>query len=298
MTAHDYIVRASAAKGSIRAFAAETTRMTEYARQIHNTSPVATAALGRCLTAGAMMGVGMKGEKDLLTIRIAGDGPLKGITVTANAKGFVKGFVDEPLVLIPANAKGKLDVGGAIGRGSLSVIKDLGMKEPYTGRVDLQSGEIADDLTWYFAVSEQIPSSVALGVLMQQDNHVKAAGGFLIQLMPFAEEAHIAALEETLQSLPSVTSLLEQGLTPEDILQKILGDMDLEILEKTETGFHCDCSAARIERALLSLGKTQLESLMDEEKPVEVKCHFCGRQYQFSKTDLLRLIREGTTAEK
>ena len=293
MIVKDYIVRASAANGSIRAFAAATTNLTEYARKIHNTSPVATAALGRTLTAAAMMGVGMKGEKDLLTIHITGDGLLKGITVTAGSDGFVKGFVENPLVLLPANDKGKLDVGGAVGRGTLSVIKDLGLKEPYTGRVNLQTGEIADDLTYYFAVSEQVPSAVALGVLMSHDNHVKAAGGFIIQLMPFAEEKAVSDLEEKLKNIRSVTAMLDDGLTPEDILTAILGDLDLEILEKTETGFRCDCSAARIERALMSLGKKELTSLIDDNKPVEVKCHFCNREYKFSKKDLLRLIREG-----
>lgn len=288
----DYIIRATAANGSIRAFAATTKNLTEYARSIHHTSPVATAALGRTLTAGAMMGLTMKNEKDLLTIQIKGSGALGGVTVTANSRGFVKGYVEEPLVLLPPNAQGKLDVGGAIGPGQLSVIKDLGLKEPYIGRIDLQSGEIADDLTYYFAVSEQIPSSVALGVLMNHDNHVEAAGGFIIQLMPFAEDEVISKLEEKLGGLKSVTELLKSGHTPESILELIFGDMDLVINEKSETGFECNCSKERISRALLSLGKKELKKLIDDEQPVEVTCHFCNTTHSFEKSELEKMVKE------
>lgn len=288
----DYIIRATAAKGSIRLFAATTKNLTEYARSVHHTSPVATAALGRTLTAGAMMGLTMKNPKDLLTIQIKGRGCLGGITVTANSRGFVKGYVEEPMVILPPNAKGKLDVGGAVGPGQLTVIKDLGLKEPYIGTVALQTGEIADDLTYYFALSEQIPSSVALGVLLNKDNHVAAAGGFIIQLMPFAEDAVISKLEEKLTALPSVTELLSQGHTPESILELIFNDMDLVINEKCDIGFECNCSKERISRALLSLGKKELKKLIDDEKPVEVNCHFCNSTHSFEKAELEKMLKE------
>ena len=286
----DYIIRATAANGSIRAFAATTKNMVEYARSIHQTSPIATAALGRTLTAGAMMGLTMKNEKDLLTLQIKGAGCLGGITVTADSHSFVKGYVEEPMVILPPNAKGKLDVGGAIGPGQLTVIKDLGLKEPYIGTVDLQTGEIADDLTYYFALSEQVPSSVALGVLLNHDNHVEAAGGFIIQLMPFAEEAVITALEQKLSSLPSVTELLSNGHTPKSILELLFGDMDLLINDTVETGFKCNCSKERISRALLSLGRKELKNLIDDEKPVEVSCHFCNTTHSFSKEEMIALL--------
>lgn len=288
----DYIIRATAANGSIRAFAATTKNMTEYARSVHHTSPVATAAIGRTLTAAAMMGLSMKNEKDLLTIQIRGNGCLGGVTVTADSHGYVKGYVEEPLVLLPPNALGKLDVGGAIGQGQLTVIKDMGLKDPYVGTVDLQSGEIADDLTYYFALSEQVPSSVALGVLLNKENHVQASGGFIIQLMPFAEEAVINKLEENLKNIKSITELLNTGHTPESILELILGDMDLIINETSETGFRCNCSKERVSRALLSLGKNELTKLIDEEKPVEVNCHFCNSDYSFDKNELMTMLRE------
>lgn len=288
----DYIIRATAANGNIRIFAATTKNLVEYARSIHHTSPVATAALGRTLTAGAMMGLTMKNKKDLLTIQIKGRGCLGGITVTANSQGFVKGYVEEPMVILPPNAKGKLDVGGAVGPGQLTVIKDLGLKEPYIGTVALQTGEIADDLTYYFALSEQIPSSVALGVLLNKENHVEAAGGFIIQLMPFAEDAVITKLEEKLAALPTVTELLSKGLTPESILEMIFGDMDLIINDKCDTGFECNCSKERISKALLSLGRKELKKLIDDEKPVEVNCHFCNSTHSFEKEELEKMLKE------
>ena len=233
----DYIVRATAANAQIRAFACTTKAMVEAARQAHNTSPVMTAALGRLLTAGAMMGTMSKGEKDLLTLQIRGDGPAKGLTVTADSKGNVKGYASVPDVILPANAVGKLDVSGALGAGYLSVIKDLGLKEPYVGQTQLQTGEIAEDLTYYFATSEQVPSSVGLGVLMERDNTVKQAGGFIIQLMPFTEDEVINRLEENLSKVASVTSMLESGKTPEEILQTILDGFDIEFNETSQTQF-------------------------------------------------------------
>lgn len=287
----DYIVRATAANAQIRAFAATTRETVEAARQAHNTSPVATAALGRLLTAGGMMGSMLKGEKDMLTLQIKGSGPMKGLTVTADAQANVKGYVIEPQVMLPPNAKGKLDVGGAIGAGFLSVIKDMGLKEPYAGQTELQTGEIAEDLTYYFATSEQVPSAVGLGVLMERDNTVKQAGGFIIQLMPFAEEEVIAKLEEKLAQVTSVTKLLDDGMTPEQILELLLGDMGLEITDTMPTRFFCNCDKARVEKAIVSIGKKDIQEMIDDGKPIEVKCHFCNAAYTFSVEELKDILK-------
>ena len=287
----DYIVRAIAADSQIRAFAAVTTETVETARQDHNTSPVATAALGRLLTAGTMMGVMMKGDKDILTLQVKGDGPIQGITVTADSKGRVKGYVGNPEVIIPANAKGKLDVSGAVGNGFLQVIKDMGLKEPYVGQVALQTGEIAEDLTYYFAASEQVPSAVGLGVLMNKDNTVRQAGGFIVQVMPFAEEATIAKLEENVQKIQSVTTLLEQGHTPESLLEKVLEGFDMQINEKTDTRFHCNCTRERVEKALISIGRKELNEMIQEGKPIEMNCHFCNTNYNFTVEELKEILR-------
>lgn len=292
----DYIVRATAAGGQIRAFAATTKELVETARADHNTSPVATAALGRLLTAGTMMGVMMKGDKDILTLQVRGDGPMKGITVTADSKGRVKGYVLNPEVLIPANSYGKLDVGGAIGQGYLQVIKDLGLKEPYSGQVQLQTGEIGDDLTYYFATSEQVPSSVGLGVLMEKNNTVKQAGGFILQLMPFTEDAVIDKLEENVKKLPSVTTMLEEGETPEGMIRRVLDGFDVEFYEETPTGYVCDCSKERVEKAIISIGKKEIQDMIDDQKPIEVNCHFCGRHYEFSVDDLKHLLKKAVRA--
>lgn len=288
----DYIVRATAAEGQIRAFASTTRELVETARRVHNTSPVATAALGRLLTAGGMMGSMMKGEKDLLTVKIQGDGPLEGLIVTADSKGNVKGYAYNPMVILPANAQGKLDVGGALGVGVLSVIQDIGLKEPYVGQTILVTGEIAEDLTYYYATSEQTPSSVALGVLMNRDNTVRQAGGFIIQLMPGASEDVIQNLEAKLKELPSVTALLDQGLTPERILERLLGDLNPEITDRTETRFFCSCDKDRVEKALISIGRKELQDMIDDGKPVEMSCHFCNRKYSFSVPELEELMRK------
>lgn len=288
----DYIVRAIAADSQIRAFAAVTTETVETARKDHNTSPVATAALGRLLTAGTMMGVMMKGDKDILTLQVKGDGLLQGITVTADSKGRVKGYVVEPDVIIPANAKGKLDVGGAVGHGFLQVIKDMGLKEPYVGQVALQTGEIAEDLTYYFAASEQVPSAVGLGVLMNKDNTVRQAGGFIVQVMPFAEEATIAKLEENVQKIQSVTTLLEQGHTPESLLEQVLDGFDIEINDTIPTEFYCNCSKERVEKALISIGRKELNEMIQEGKEVELNCHFCNTNYTFSVEELKEILRK------
>ena len=288
----DYIVRATAANYQIRAFAATTRDLVEYARAAHNTSPVATAALGRLLTAGAMMGVMMKGEKDLLTLQIKAGGPLEGITVTADSKGNVKGYVGNPNVVLHANAQGKLDVAGAVGVGFMNVIKDIGMKEPYVGQTVLQTSEIAEDLTYYFATSEQVPSSVGLGVLMEKDNTVKQAGGFIIQLMPFTEEAVISRLEENLKKVTSVTSLLEEGHTPESLLELLLEGFDIEFNDRIPTQFYCNCSKERVERALISIGKKDIQEMIDEGKEIEMNCHFCNKNYTFTVEELKRILKE------
>ena len=289
---NDYIIRAIAANDQIRAFAAVTTETVETARQDHNTSPVATAALGRLLTAGAMMGTMMKGDKDILTLQIKAGGPLEGITVTADSKGRVKGYVGNPDVCIPANSKGKLDVAGAVGVGFMNVIKDMGLKEPYVGQVALQTSEIAEDLTYYFATSEQVPSAVGLGVLMNKDNTVRQAGGFIVQLMPFAEESRIAKLEENVQKITSVTNLLEEGHTPESLLEKVLEGFDMEINEKVPTEFYCNCSRERVEKALISIGRKELNEMIQEGKSIEMNCHFCNKNYEFTVEELKEILRK------
>lgn len=287
----DYIVRATAANAQIRAFACTTRGIVEKAREIHQSSPVVTAAHGRLLTAAAMMGVMMKGEKDLLTLRVKGDGPIGGMTVSADSAGKVKGCVTEPVVILPANEKGKLDVAAAVGRGYLSVIKDMGMKEPYVGQVELQTGEIADDLTYYFATSEQVPSSVGLGVLMEKDNTVKQAGGFIIQLMPFAEEQIIDRLEENLSRVDSVTKLLDMGKTPEQMLELLLDGFEMEITDTVSTDYLCDCSKERVERAIISIGKKEIKEMIDDGKEIEVNCQFCGRKYTFDVEELEKMYK-------
>lgn len=287
----DYIVRAAAADSQIRAFAATTRETVETARSAHNTSPVATAALGRLLTAGAMMGTMMKGEKDLLTLQIKGSGPIGGVTVTADSLGRVKGYADHPDVILHANEKGKLDVAKAVGQGMLRVIRDMGMKEPYVGQTVLQTSEIAEDLTYYFATSEQVPSSVGLGVLMERDNTVKQAGGFIIQLMPFTDEKIIDALEKKLAGITSVTAMLDAGMTPEQILEQILGEFGLEITDTVPTQFYCNCSRERVEKALISIGKKELQTMIADGKPVNLNCHFCNTDYEFGVEDLKRILK-------
>lgn len=287
----DYIVRATAANAQIRAFACTTRELVERARTAHNTSPVVTAGLGRLLSAGAMMGSMLKGEKDLLTLQIKGDGPVRGLTVTADSQGNVKGYANVPDVILPANAVGKLDVGGAVGAGFLSVIKDMGLKEPYVGQTELQTGEIAEDLTYYFAVSEQIPSCVGLGVLMERDNTVRQAGGFIVQLMPFADEETISRLEENLKQISSVTAMLDAGNTPEQMLELVLGGLEPEMTDTLPCRFYCNCDKTRVEKALVSIGKKELQDMIDEGKEIEVNCHFCNENYVFTVEELQKLYQ-------
>ena len=288
----DYMVRAVAANEQVRAFAAVTTQLVEEARSRHDTSPVATAALGRLLTGGAMMGAMMKGEKDLLTLQIKSEGPIRSITVTADSQGNVKGYVGNPNVLIHAKPNGKLDVSGAVGNGILNVMRDLGLKEPYNGQVALQTGEIAEDLTYYFAASEQIPSSVGLGVLMNKDNTVRQAGGFIIQVMPFALEETISRLEANIAGIDPVTTMLERGDTAEDLLREVLKGFDLEINETLPLRFHCNCSKERVERALISVGRKELNEMIQEGKNVELKCHFCNTSYEFTVEELKKILQK------
>ena len=287
----DYIVRATAADHQLRAFAVTSKDIVEKAREIHNTSPVATAAIGRLLTAASMMGSMMKGEKDVLTLQIECGGPIGGITVTADSNADVKGYVNNPNVILPPNAQGKLDVSGALGPGFLNVIKDIGLREPYNGQTHLVSGEIAEDLTYYFATSEQVPSSVGLGVLMDKDNHVRQAGGFIIQVMPDTDDEVIDKLEARLGEVHSVTEMLDKGMTPEDILNYVLEGRDVEILEIVPTQYKCDCSFERVSKVIASLGKKELQEMIDDGKPVEVNCQFCGSHYKFDTEQLKEFIK-------
>ena len=287
----EYIVRATAANSQIRALAITSRDTVEAARRAHETSPVATAALGRLLSAGAMMGAMMKGEKDLLTLQIHASGPLNGLTVTADSQGRGKGYVGNPSVILPPNDKGKLDVGSAVGIGFLNVIKDMGLKEPYLGQTELKTGEIGDDLTYYFAASEQVPSTVGLGVLMNRDNTVRQAGGWIIQLMPFAEESVISALEENLKEITSVTALLDEGMSPEDLLQRLLGNLGVEFNDTLPVEFYCNCDKARVEKALISIGKQEIKQMIADGKPVELNCHFCNTNYVFTIEELKAILK-------
>ncbi|MCD8108978.1 MAG: Hsp33 family molecular chaperone HslO [Clostridiales bacterium] len=285
----DYIVRAAAADGAIRAFAITSKEIAEEARARHNTSPVVTAALGRLLTGAAMMGVMMKGERDLLTVQVKSGGPIQGMTVTADSHGHVRGYAQVPDVMLPPK-NGKLDVGGAVGVGMMNVIRDLGLKEPYVGQTVLQTGEIAEDLTYYFAASEQVPSSVGLGVLMNKDNTVRQAGGFILQLLPFTEERVIDALEKKISDLSPVTEMLEQGHTPESMLAYILGDFGLEITEKIPASFQCSCSREHIRRVLVSMGREELQAMIDEGEPVEIRCDMCSSAYTFEINEIKKCL--------
>ena len=289
MNNQDYMVRGIAGDGRVRAFAATSRILVEEARRIHDTTPVVTAALGRLLTAGAMMGTMMKGDKDEIILRIQGDGPLRGLHVRADSLGNVRGYPYESHVDIPPKRRGKLDVGGAVGAGFLSVIRDIGLKEPYVGEVKLVSGEIAEDITYYFAESEQTPSSVGLGVLVNRDYTVRQAGGFIIQLMPDASEEIIGALEEKLAAIPPVTAMLEDGKTPEEILTDLLGELDYRETERIPLRYTCPCSRERVVRALISIGKKELLKLAEEEEKTEVRCPFCSRRYLFSAEELRKL---------
>ncbi|MBK5245343.1 MAG: Hsp33 family molecular chaperone HslO [Eubacteriaceae bacterium] len=285
----DYLVKATAANGQIRAFAVSTKAMVETAHTVHHTSPVVTQALGRLLTAGALMGSMIKNHDELLTLKIAGDGPIKGLLVTADGQGNVKGYSYAPdLGDTPA---APMAVSDAIGDGSLTIIKDMGLKEPYVGFSPLVSGEIAEDLTYYYAKSEQIPTSVSLGVLLNDDGSVKQAGGFIIQLMPFTEEETILNLEKVLANTSSMTKLLDAGKTPEEILKNIFVDLDLNITTTEITRFLCNCSRDRVTKALIAVGEKDLEEMIADGENVEMNCDFCSEKYTFTTEDLRALLK-------
>lgn len=289
----DYIVRATAANQTILAFAADTTNTVNEAVRLHGLYPVATAALGRTLSAAAMMSQSLKGENSKLTIQIKGDGPLGSIVVVSDSSANVRGYVHDPHVDIPLNKAGKLDVSAAVGEnGYLNVIKDLGLREPYIGYVDLKTGEIGDDIAYYFAFSEQVPSVVALGVLVDEDNNVVNSGGYIIQLMPGAEEELISYLEKRISTLPSVTNMLSDGKRPEDILEMILGEKELVILDKTPCSYLCTCSRERMERNILSIGEKDIREIIQEQHGAEISCYFCNKKYNFTEDELKKLLRE------
>lgn len=287
----DKLVRATAQNGNIRIFGAITTELVDEASRIHNCSATAAAALGRMLTAGSLMGAMLKTEGETLTLQISGGGEAKGVVVTAYPNGKVKGYIGNPSVELPANSKGKLDVGGAIGtNGNLLVIRDMGLKEPYVGQVPIYTGEIGDDLAYYFTVSEQTPSAVGLGVLVGTDLSIEAAGGFIIQMMPGADELTADLITYRLQEIPSVTELIKKGMSIEDILKFIFEDMDLNILDSMKPEFRCDCSRERVEKALISIGKKDLEEIYSEGKEEEIKCHFCNTAYVFTNKEIGELL--------
>ena len=289
----DKIIKGTAKDGMIRVIGAVTTELVNEGTGCHNCSPVASAALGRMLTAGAIMGSTLKSEEEIVTLKIDGGGEAKGITVTAHSDGSVKGFIGNPNVDLPLNQKGKLDVGGAVGtNGLLYVIKDLGLKDPYVGQVPIHSGEIAEDLTYYFTISEQTPSAVSLGVLVDKDLSIKASGGFIIQMMPDADPLLADLLMYRLGEIPSITAMLSEGKSLEQILDFIFLDMDFKLLETINPKYLCDCSRERIEKALISIGIKDLQEIYDEGKDEQVVCHFCNKKYEFTKTDIGELIKK------
>jgi len=286
----DYIVRASLANDSVRAFAISSTHLVAEARERHKTLPVVTAALGRLLSAGAIMGSMMKGDKDIVTISLKGDGPAGYITVTADSHGHVKGFPGNPNVDIPRKYAGKLDVGAAVGRGLLTVSYDFGLKEPYSGQVEIQTGEIAEDLAYYFTVSEQLPSAVGLGIMVDTDSSVKHAGGFIVQLLPDAPEDVIELLEKKLANLEPVTTMMEQGMAPEDMLLHIFEGVDIEFTERHDVEFYRDCSKEKVKRALDAINDKDLQDIVNDGEDIEVKCYFCNTAYKFSIADIKDIL--------
>jgi len=289
----NYIVRGLAADKSIRVFAAITTDMVERARKIHDTTPVSTAALGRTITAASIMGYMLKGDNDKLTLQIRGSNEIKSIVAVADSRGYVKGYISHPYIDININEKGKLDVGGAIGKnGKLIVIKDLGLKEPYVGQSNLITGEIGEDIAAYYMYSEQQPSVVSLGVLLKPDGSVKASGGFIIQPLPDVEEETLIKLEESIKNIQPISTMVDAGMTGEEILKSVLKDFDVDIIEKDEIGFVCDCSKDKIEKALISIGEEELRAIIDEDGKAEIKCHFCNEKYSFNKEELMQLLND------
>ncbi len=288
----DKLIRGMDKNGKIRFFGATTTGLVQKAREIHNTTPVVTAALGRTLTANAMMAATLKGENETISLQLKGDGPLSTVVTVGNCKGEVRGYVGHNAVDIPLKRNGKLDVGGSIGAGFLTVVKDLGLREPYVGRVELQTGEIGDDLTYYFASSEQTPSIVALGVLIDRDYSVKAAGGYIIQLMPDADEADIAMLETTMSYIPPVTTMIEEGKTIEQIIETALDGFDMVVTETITPEYKCNCSRERLEKVIISMGREEIEDIIEKDKKAELTCYFCNTTYNFNENELIEILRK------
>lgn len=287
----DTIITATAKEGMVRIIAGSTTNLVEKARDIHDCTPVAAAALGRLLTAGALLGSTLKSEKDVTTLKINGGGEAEGVVVTAYKGGVVKGYIGNPYGDMPLNSKNKLDVGGYIGKnGNLIIIKDLGLKDPYVGQVPIFSGEIAEDLAYYYTVSEQTPSAVALGVLVDKDYSIKSAGGFIVQMMPGADELLADVITYRLEEIPSITTLLDEGKTIKEIIEYIFDGMDLKILEEVEPEFTCNCSREKVEKALISIGEKDLREIAEEGKDEELKCHFCNTSYVFTKEEIEKIL--------
>lgn len=292
----DELVRVIAKDAPIKATALSATELVERARAIHDTWPVATAALGRLLMGASMMGNMLKNEDGSVTLRIRGGGPLGSITAVSDSQGNVRGYVTNPAVDVPRKAHAKLDVGAAVGcDGELTVIKDIGMREPYVGSVQLVGGEIAEDIAAYFVESEQIPTACALGVLIAPDQTVQVAGGYLIQLLPGADDAVISAVERGIAKVGAVSAKLDQGISPLSLLQEVLGEFELEVLETTPVEYRCQCSRERVSRALISMGKNELESLIAEQGNAELTCQFCDKVYNFTENDLKQLLLEATS---
>lgn len=286
----DIIIRGNEKNGKIRFFAAATTNMVNDAQSIHKTSPVVSAAFGRTLTAAAMMGTMIKGDKETLSIQLRGDGPLEGVVAVGNSKGEVRGYVLNNLVDLPLKPNGKLDVGGAIGNGYLTVVRDLGLREPYVGRVELQTGEVADDLTYYFAASEQVPSVVALGVLVDRDYSIKAAGGYIVQLMPDATEEDIVKIEENISGIDSVTNMMEKGMGPEEMIEKVLSGFETEVTETVSPEYKCTCNKETIKKALISIGKEELEDILEKDGKAEMTCYYCNKSYTITGEEIAEIL--------
>lgn len=289
----DYVIRAIDKNKNIRIFISTTTNMVNKARQIHNTYPTATAAMGRLITAASIMGVMLKSKQDRLTLQIRGDGPIGTMVAVSDYNGNVKALVGTPNVDLPPREDGKFDVGGVVGKnGNIIVIKDYGLKKPYVGQVPLVTGEIAEDLANYYVVSEQQPSAVALGVLVGKDEIVKSAGGFILQVLPNIEEDELTKLENCLNNMESVSSLINKGMTPEEILDHIFGDFSMEVLERKEIEFVCDCSKEKMTKALISIGKDEIKDIIETDGMAELTCHFCNKKYVFNESDLQKILEK------
>ncbi|WP_422486813.1 Hsp33 family molecular chaperone HslO [Gudongella sp. DL1XJH-153] len=288
---NDYMIRGMDREGRLRAFVARTTGVVDEARKIHNTSATATAAIGRLLTAGLIMGATMKNDDDLMTLKVSGDGPVGTLTAVANSRGEVKGLLDNPAADAPSTEDGKLDVGAIVGKnGTFVSIRDIGMRDPYVGQTSLVSGEIGDDIANFYSESEQIPTAVGLGVLVDKDLSCKAAGGFIIQLMPFITDEEISMIESSLKKARPLSTLIDEGYTPEEIMNELLSEFNMETTEKIDVSYTCDCSFNKVEKVLISLGESEVQDIIDEDGESEVVCHFCNTKYHFSRDDLQKIL--------